>query len=169
WGRFVSESAIPGILAEVGRIAAGAGGRLDVVSMRDYLERLSSGRRRNLERILDVDDSTHVLADEEGGFADGGSALTGFLEACLEAGVCVSLYSHVGVPPRGRTGHRARAGALVAAGRRSAGRGARDGPRRPDRAGRRARQRRPRTRGGGLGDANLHELSPGAVHPELRG
>ena len=95
WGRFVSESAIPGILAEVGRIAAGAGGRLDVVSMREYLERLSPGRRRNLERIMDVDDSTHVLVDEEGGFADGGTALTGFLEACLEAGVCVSLYSHV--------------------------------------------------------------------------
>src|SRR5262244_3222995 len=95
WGRFVSESAIPGILAEVGRIAAGAGGRLEVVRMRDYLDRLPPGRRRNLERIMDVEDSTHVLADEEGGFADGGTALTGFLEACLEAGVCVSLYSRV--------------------------------------------------------------------------
>jgi glycine/D-amino acid oxidase-like deaminating enzyme len=95
WGRFVSESANPGILAEVTRIAHGAGGRLDVLRMPDYLARLEPGRRRNLERIMDVEDSTHVLADEEGGFADGGTALTGFLEACLDAGVCVSLYSRV--------------------------------------------------------------------------
>jgi len=95
WGRFVSESAIPGILAEVTRIARGAGGRLEVVRMPDYLDRLGPGRRQNLERIMDVGDSTHVLADEEGGFADGGTALTGFLEACLETGVCVSLYSRV--------------------------------------------------------------------------
>jgi len=95
WGRFVSESGIPGIVAEVTRIARGAGGRLAVLRMRDYLHRLEPGRRRNLERIMDVEDSTHVLADEEGGFADGGTALTGFFEACVEAGVCVSLYSRV--------------------------------------------------------------------------
>ena len=95
WGRFVSEAAIPRIVAEVTRIAQGAGGRLEVLPMPDYLERLGPGRRGNLERIMDVDDVTHVLADEEGGFADGGTALTGFLEACLAAGVCVSLYSRV--------------------------------------------------------------------------
>ena len=95
WARFVSESGVPGIVGEVTRIAEGAGGRLEVVRMRDYLARLGPGRRRNLERIMDVEDSTHVLGDEEGGFADGGTALTGFFEACVEAGVCVSLYSHV--------------------------------------------------------------------------
>jgi len=44
---------------------------------------------------MDVEDATHVLADAEGGFADGGTALTGFLDACLETGVAVSLYSSV--------------------------------------------------------------------------
>jgi glycine/D-amino acid oxidase-like deaminating enzyme len=44
---------------------------------------------------MDVTDSTHVLADEEGGFANGGAALLGWQEACVEAGVCISLYSTV--------------------------------------------------------------------------
>src|SRR5262249_59487735 len=52
-------------------------------------------RRANLEKILDPDDFTHVLVDDDGGFADGGTALTGFLDACLQAGVAVSLYSRV--------------------------------------------------------------------------
>jgi glycine/D-amino acid oxidase-like deaminating enzyme len=56
---------------------------------------LTPARRRNLERIMDVDDSTHVLADPDGGFCDGGTALTGFHEACLQAGVAFSLYSSV--------------------------------------------------------------------------
>jgi glycine/D-amino acid oxidase-like deaminating enzyme len=42
-----------------------------------------------------LDDSTHVLADDEGGFADGGTALLGFEAACREAGVAFSLYSTV--------------------------------------------------------------------------
>ena len=95
WGRFVSADAVPGIEAEIGRIARDGGGRLEVVPMRDYLARLAPGRLRNLERIMDAVDSTHVLADEEGGFADGGTALNGFYEACLEVGVCFSLYSTV--------------------------------------------------------------------------
>ncbi len=93
WGRFVSADAVPGIEAEIARIAQGGGGRLEVVPMGDYRARLGAGRRRNLERIMDVADSTHVLADDEGGFADGGTALDGFYEACLEAGVRFSLYS----------------------------------------------------------------------------
>jgi glycine/D-amino acid oxidase-like deaminating enzyme len=95
WGRFVSEDAVPGILAEVTRIARGAGDRLEVVPMAEYVAALAPARRRTLERIMDVRDSTHVLADDAGGFCDGGTALTGFLEACLEAGVAVSLYSSV--------------------------------------------------------------------------
>lgn len=95
WGRFVSADAVPGIGAEIERIARGGGGRMRVVPMGEYLDGLGPGRRRNLERIMDVGDVTHVLADEEGGFADGGTALTGFYEACLEAGVCFSLYSTV--------------------------------------------------------------------------
>jgi glycine/D-amino acid oxidase-like deaminating enzyme len=95
WGRFVSEDAAPGMLAEVTRIARGAGGRLEVAPMREYLAALPPGRRRNLERIMAVEDSTHVLADPDGGFADGGTALAGFYEACLDAGVAFSLYSSV--------------------------------------------------------------------------
>ncbi|HET7874013.1 MAG TPA: FAD-binding oxidoreductase [Methylomirabilota bacterium] len=95
WGRFVSDTAVPGILREVMRIAQGADGRLRVVPMGEYLAGLPPGRRRNVERVMDAGDSTHVLADDEGGFADGGTALAGFYEACLEAGVCVSLYSTV--------------------------------------------------------------------------
>jgi glycine/D-amino acid oxidase-like deaminating enzyme len=95
WGRFVNDAEVPGIAAEITRIAHGAAGRLTVVPMRDYVAALPEGRRRTLARIMDVEDSTHVLADDEGGFADGGTALTGFYEACLEAGVAVSLYSSV--------------------------------------------------------------------------
>ncbi|PWU21356.1 MAG: hypothetical protein C5B48_11415, partial [Candidatus Rokuibacteriota bacterium] len=95
WGRFVNEDAVPGIVAEVTRIAQGAGGQLRVVTMSDYLAALPPPRRRTLARIMDVEDATHVLADPEGGFCDGGTALTGFYEACLEAGVAFSLYSSV--------------------------------------------------------------------------
>jgi glycine/D-amino acid oxidase-like deaminating enzyme len=95
WGRFVNADAVPGILDEVTRIAGGARARLEVVGMTEYLERLGAGRRANLESIMDVSDSTHVLADEEGGFANGGAALLGWQEACLQAGACISLYSTV--------------------------------------------------------------------------
>jgi glycine/D-amino acid oxidase-like deaminating enzyme len=95
WGRFVNDEAEPGIAHEIARVAAGGGGQLEVVPMRAYLSRLPDGRRRNLARIMDVADATHVLADAEGGFADGGTALTGFFDACLETGVAVSLYSSV--------------------------------------------------------------------------
>jgi len=95
WGRFVNEDQVPGILAEIRRIAHGTGGRLLVVPMPEYVAALPPARRRTLARIMDLDDSTHVLADDEGGFADGGTALTGFHEACLEAGVVFSLYSSV--------------------------------------------------------------------------
>ena len=95
WARFVSERAVPGIAAEVTRIARGAGGRLEVVPMERYLAGAAPGRRKNLERIMNVADATHVLADPDGGFADGGTALAGLFEACLEAGVAFSLYSSV--------------------------------------------------------------------------
>ncbi len=36
-----------------------------------------------------------MLVDDDGGYADGGTALSGFYAACLEAGVAVSLYSRV--------------------------------------------------------------------------
>ena len=95
WGRFVSAGAVPGILGELAHITGGAGGALRIVPIREYLDAQPAGRRENLRKIMDVDDSTHVLADEAGGFADGSAALDGFLTACLEAGVCVSLYSTV--------------------------------------------------------------------------
>jgi len=95
WGRFVSADAQPGILDEIGRIARGAGGRLTVLPMPEYLAGLSRARRGNVERVMDVSDVTHVLADDEGGFCDGGTALTGFFEAGQEAGVACTLYSRV--------------------------------------------------------------------------
>lgn len=95
WGRFVDAGAAPGILAEVDRIARGAGQGLRVEPRDAYLRALPEPARRNLGRILDVDDFTHVLVDDEGGYADGGTALAGFHEACLEAGVAVHTYSTV--------------------------------------------------------------------------
>jgi glycine/D-amino acid oxidase-like deaminating enzyme len=95
WGRFVSAAAVPGILGELRHIVGGAGGALRFVPIREYLDAQPPGRRRNLVRIMDVDDSTHVLADPAGGFADGSAALDGFLAACLDVGVGVSLYSTV--------------------------------------------------------------------------
>jgi glycine/D-amino acid oxidase-like deaminating enzyme len=95
WGRFVNEEAVPGIVDEITRIARGTGDRIHVVAMRDYLATLPPPRRRTLERIMDVRDATHVLADSEGGFCDGGTALIGFHDACLQAGVAFSVYSSV--------------------------------------------------------------------------
>jgi glycine/D-amino acid oxidase-like deaminating enzyme len=95
WGRFVHADRVPGILAEVERIARGAGEGLRVEPRAAYVASLPPPRRVNLEKILDLDDFTHVLVDDEGGYADGGTALTGFLDACLQAGVAVSLYSTV--------------------------------------------------------------------------
>jgi glycine/D-amino acid oxidase-like deaminating enzyme len=95
WGRFVHEGEAPGIRAEVARIAAGVGEGLRVETRDAYLARLPRGRRDNLAKVVDVDDFTHVLVDDDGGYADGGTALTGFAEACGHAGVEFSLYSRV--------------------------------------------------------------------------
>lgn len=95
WGRFVDADATPGILAEVSRIAAGVGQGLRVGARAGYLARQPARRRANLEQVLDLEGFTHVLEDDLGGFADGGAALVGLYEACLEAGVCFSLYSTV--------------------------------------------------------------------------
>src|SRR5262245_8116606 len=95
WGRFVHEGERPGILDQIERIALGAGQGLRVETRDGYLGNLTAPRRANLEKILDFNDFTHVLVDDDGGFADGGTALTGFLDAGLQAGVAVSLYSRV--------------------------------------------------------------------------
>jgi glycine/D-amino acid oxidase-like deaminating enzyme len=95
WGRFVHEGERPGILDQIERIARGAGQGLRVETRDRYLGSLTAPRRANLEKILDPDDFTHVLVDHDGGFADGGTALMGFLDAGLQAGVAVSLYSRV--------------------------------------------------------------------------
>lgn len=95
WGRFVNADAEAEILPEVQRIAAGSVGQLRVEPRAEYLAALSRARRENLAKILDVDDFTHVLVDDDGGYADGGAALTGFHEACRDVGVEFSLYAHV--------------------------------------------------------------------------
>ncbi|MBI1736608.1 MAG: FAD-binding oxidoreductase [Candidatus Rokubacteria bacterium] len=95
WGRFVHDGAVPGIRAEIERIAAGVGEGLHVETREHYLARQSRGRRENLAKVIDVDDFTHVLVDEDGGYADGGTALIGLAEACRQAGVEVALYSRV--------------------------------------------------------------------------
>jgi glycine/D-amino acid oxidase-like deaminating enzyme len=95
WGRFVHDGATPGIRGEVERIAHGVGAGLRVETRAHYLASLSRARRDNLAKVLDVDDFTHVLVDDDGGYADGGTALTGFAEACREARVELRLYSRV--------------------------------------------------------------------------
>ena len=95
WGRFVHDGETPGIRAEVERIAAGVGHGLHVEERDGYLARQSPARRANLAKVLDVDDFTHVLVDDDGGYADGGTALTGFADACRDAGVAFALYARV--------------------------------------------------------------------------
>jgi glycine/D-amino acid oxidase-like deaminating enzyme len=95
WGRFVNDDATPGIVPAIERIALGAKAGLRVETREAYLASLAPPRRANLAKIQDEDDFTHVLVDDDGGYADGGTALTGFLDACVEAGVAVSLYSTV--------------------------------------------------------------------------
>src|SRR5262249_35159767 len=81
WARFAHAGERPGILGQIERIARGAGQGLRVDPRAQYLAGLPPPRRANLEKILDLDDFTHVLVDDDGGFADGGTALTGFLDA----------------------------------------------------------------------------------------
>ena len=95
WGRFVHDGAVPGIVEELSRIAAGVGEGLHVATHHAYLAAQSAERRANLARVMDLHDFTHVLVDDDGGYADGGTALTGFAEACRAAGVAFSLYSRV--------------------------------------------------------------------------
>lgn len=95
WGRFVHDGAAPGIREEIERIAAGVGEGLHVATRKAYLAAQPAGRRANLLKVIEADDFTHVLVDDDGGYADGGTALTGFAEACREAGVAFSLYTRV--------------------------------------------------------------------------
>jgi glycine/D-amino acid oxidase-like deaminating enzyme len=95
WGRFIHAGHVPGSLEAVTRIANGVDEALRVETRDAYAASLSARRRKNLGTLLDLDDVTHVLVDDAGGYADGGTALTGFYAACLEAGVCVSLHSTV--------------------------------------------------------------------------
>lgn len=95
WGRFVNTDVVPAILPEIRRLAGHAGQGLRVDTRQEYLAALPDSRRTNLAKIIDGDDFTHVLVDDDGGYADGGTALAGFYDACLEAGVAFSLYSAV--------------------------------------------------------------------------
>ena len=95
WGRFVHDGALPGIKDEITRIAAGVSEGLRVEARETYLAAQSAVRRANLARVLDIDDVTHVLVDDGGGYADGGTALIGFADACRVAGVEIRLYTRV--------------------------------------------------------------------------
>ena len=95
WGRFVHDREVPGILGEIERIAAGVGEGLRVETREDYLAGQPRGRRENLAKVIDTDDFTHVLVDDDGGYADGGTALSGFADACRQAGVQFALYARV--------------------------------------------------------------------------
>lgn len=99
WARFIHADAAGGSLSAIERIAdrardLGIGG-LRVESRERFLGSLTPSRRENLEKIVDLKDLTHVLVDDRGGYADGGTALLAFFQACLEAGVSMSLYSTV--------------------------------------------------------------------------
>ena len=93
WARVVNEKETPGIPDELERIVETAR-ELGIpgvwtADISTYADTLSAGRRANLGKLLDIDDVTHVLVDDLGGYADGGSSLIAFLEACLEHGVDV--------------------------------------------------------------------------------
>lgn len=93
WARVVNDVATPGIASELARIVATAEDlRIPGVwtaTRSDWLARMDAARAENIRRLLDVDDVTHVLVDEHGGYADGGTTLLAFLTACLEHGVDV--------------------------------------------------------------------------------
>ncbi len=99
WGRFINTEANPGAYEGIRQIAAEAA-RLGLRGVRvqtigEYLQRLPAACAENLPRIFDLEDVTHVLVDENGGHADGGSTLLTFFRAGLEHGVHFSLYSTV--------------------------------------------------------------------------
>lgn len=99
WGRFVNEEKTPGILRGIEGIAANARARgiphVFVCTMDEYLRDLTPARRANLAKVFHPKDVTHVLVDENGGYADGGTALLAFLKAALEYGADVSTYASV--------------------------------------------------------------------------
>ncbi len=110
WARFVNERETPGIAAEIERVAATARdlGIAGVwwADLDGYAATLSAERLANLGKVIDLNDVTHVLVDENGGYADGGSALLAFLEACLDYGVDVATFCHVTGFERDATGVR---------------------------------------------------------------
>ncbi len=94
WGRFVNESASPGIRTELERIVASARelgiAGIWAADLTTYMAKLNADRRANLLKVFDVQDVTDVLVDDNGGYADGGTALLAFLEAALEYGVDIA-------------------------------------------------------------------------------
>lgn len=99
WVRMVNERETPGIAAELERLAAAARQRnipgVWTSLLADYCATLSPPRLANLRKVVDLGDVTHVLVDDNGGYADGGTSLVAFLEACLDHGVDVATFCHV--------------------------------------------------------------------------
>ncbi len=98
WARVVNDQETPGIADELERIVQ-TSQRLGIEGVwtsdvQGWLASMSAARADNVRRLLDVDDITHALVDERGGYADGGSALIAFLEGCLEHGVDVVRQCH---------------------------------------------------------------------------
>ena len=99
WGRFVSERHTPGIASELDEIVDRAR-ELGIpgiwsADIETYLGKLEPQRRANLAKVIHGGDVSHVLVDDRGGYADGGSALLAFFEAALEYGVDVVRLCHV--------------------------------------------------------------------------
>lgn len=94
WARVVNETETPGIRDELERIVEtprelGIPG-VWTADFETYCKALSPGRLENLGKVFDGDDVTHVLVDDHGGYADGGTSLIAFLEARLDHGVDVA-------------------------------------------------------------------------------
>jgi glycine/D-amino acid oxidase-like deaminating enzyme len=99
WGRFVNERETPGIRDEIVRIAHSAQqlgiGGIWTADIATYLDKVGPARKANLAKVFHASDVTHVLVDDNGGYADGGTALLAFLEAALDAGADVARLSTV--------------------------------------------------------------------------
>jgi len=99
WIRAVNNRATPDILEEIERIASHAEKQgipgVRVLPLKEYLARQSEQRRHNLNQVVDLEDITHVLEDENGGHTDGSAALEAFYTTCLHYGVDFSLNSTV--------------------------------------------------------------------------
>lgn len=97
WARMLNDHEQPGSLAmarDVVGVAAGLGlPGVELLTADELLERTPPARIANLRRCFSQRDYSHVLWEEDGGWADGSGTLRLFAEAALQLGADIAVHA----------------------------------------------------------------------------